>query len=94
MATLQRNPRRLAQRIGLPYSEIEQQGVDFPLTEVRCRYTHPKRYDNVVKIKTDLAELGRATLTFSYRITRETNDVLSGTGSTKHACIDHAAAKT
>ena len=89
-ATLQRKPRRLAQRIGLPYSEIEQQGFHFPVTEVSCRYAHPDRYDEVVKIETKLAELDRATLTFNYRITGETDDVLLATGSTKRACVDHA----
>jgi acyl-CoA thioester hydrolase len=77
-------------QVGLPYGEIEQQGFHFPVAEVSCRYSHPAHYDEVVKIETDLAELGRATLTFSYRITRETDDVLLATGSTKHACIDHA----
>ena len=77
-------------QIGLPYGEIEQQGFHFPVAEVTCRYLHPSRYDEVVTIETELAELGRATLTFSYRITRETDDVLLATGFTKHACIDHA----
>lgn len=77
-------------QIGLPYSEIERQGFHFPVAEVSCHYSHPARYDEIVKIETELAELGRATLTFNYRITRETDDVLLATGSTKHACIDHA----
>jgi len=77
-------------QIGLPYGKIERQGFHFPVAEVTCRYLHPSRYDEVVKIETELAELGRATLTFSYRITRETDDVLLATGFTKHACIDHA----
>ena len=77
-------------QIGLPYGEIERQGFHFPVAEVTCRYSHPSHYDEVVKIETELAELGRATLTFSYRITRETDDALLATGSTKHACIDHA----
>jgi len=76
-------------QIGLPYGEIERQGFPFPVAEVTCRYLHPSRYDEAVKIETELAELGRATLTFNYRITRETDDVLLATGSTRHACIDH-----
>jgi len=55
-------------QIGLPYGEIEQQGFHFPVAEVSCHYSHPARYDEVVKIETELAELGRATLTFSYRV--------------------------
>jgi len=77
-------------QIGLPYGEIEQRGFHFPVAEVNCRYAQSARYDEVVKIETELTELGRASLAFSYRITRETDDVLLATGSTKHACIDHA----
>ena len=80
----------MAQRIGLPYSEIKRQGFHFSVTEVSCRYSCPSRYDEVVKIETDLAELGHATLTFNYRITRETDDVFLASGYTKHARIDHA----
>ena len=77
-------------QIGLPYGEIEQRGFHFPVAEVTCRYSNPAHYDEVVKIETELADLGRASLAFSYRITREPDDVLLATGSTKHACIDHA----
>ena len=80
----------LLRQIGLPYGEIEQLGFHFPVAEVSCRYLHPSRYDEAVKIETEIAELGRASLSFSYRIMRETDDVLLATGSTKHACIDHA----
>ena len=78
-------------QIGLPYGEIERQGFHFPVAEVICRYSNSAHYDEVVKIETELAELGRATLRFSYRITRETDDVLLATGSTKHACIDRGS---
>jgi len=43
-----------------------------------------------VQIETELTELGRASLSFAYRISREGNNDVIATGSTKHACIDHA----
>ena len=81
-------------QIGLPYSTIEQQGFHFPVTEVSCRYANSARYDDVVRIETDLAELGRASLSFAYRIIRDSNHDLIATGTTKHACIDHAGKVT
>jgi len=81
-------------QIGLPYSTIEQQGFHFPVTEVSCRYANSARYDDIIRIETDLVELGRASLSFNYRISRETNQDLLATGSTKHACIDHAGKVT
>ena len=77
-------------QIGLPYGDIERQGFHFPVAEVTCRYSNPSHYDEVVKIETDLAELGRASLTFSYRIYCESDNAVLATGSTRHACIDHA----
>lgn len=84
----ERGRAELLRQIGLPYGAIEQQGFYFPVTEVNCRYHQPARYDEVVKIETHIAELGRASLTFSYRICRDSDDTLLATGSTKHACID------
>jgi len=77
-------------QIGLPYSRIEQQGFHFPVTEVNCRYANSARYDENLEIATELTELSRASLSFTYRISRESNNDLLATGSTTHACINHA----
>src|SRR5512132_2314735 len=58
-------------QIGLPYSNIEHQGFHFPVTEVNCRYGNSARYDDVIQIETGLVELGRASLSFAYQITRQ-----------------------
>jgi acyl-CoA thioester hydrolase len=73
--------------IGLTYAAIEQQGFHFPVIEVSCRYIQAAHYDDIVKIETTLAEMGRAQMTFFYRITREPDDALLAEGSTRHACI-------
>ena len=80
----------LLRQIGLPYGEIEEQGFHFPVSEVSCRYAQSARYDEIVKIETELSSVGRATLTFNYRIFRESDGALLATGSTRHACIDRA----
>jgi len=77
-------------QIGLPYAAIEQQGFHFPVIEVNCRYTQAAHYDDIIKIETALAEIGRARLTFSYRIARESDDALLAAGSTIHACVSHS----
>jgi len=77
-------------QIGLPYSIIEQQGFHFPVVEVTCRYAQSARYDDVIRIETELVELGRASLSFNYRISRDPDHCHLASGSTKHACIDRA----
>ncbi|HWO43468.1 MAG TPA: thioesterase family protein [Candidatus Eisenbacteria bacterium] len=74
----------LLRQIGLPYAEIEAGGLHFPVIEVTCRYRQPARYDDTITIETELTELGRASLSFHYRIHRE--NTLAAEGSTKHAC--------
>jgi acyl-CoA thioester hydrolase len=82
-------------QIGLPYGTIEEEGFHFPVTEVNCRYANSARYDDVIVIETELADLGRASLSFAYRILcRSNNDELLATGSTKHACIDRSGKVT
>jgi acyl-CoA thioester hydrolase len=77
-------------QIGLPYSMIEQQGYNFPVVEVSCRYAQSARYDDDIRIETELTEIGRAALSFSYRILRETDGCVLATGTTRHASIDNA----
>ena len=77
-------------QIGLPYAAIEKAGFHFPVAEINCRYAQPARYDDVIQIETELVELGRASLSFNYRITRQADHSSLATGSTKHACIDHS----
>ncbi|MGE5215652.1 MAG: acyl-CoA thioesterase [Chloroflexota bacterium] len=84
----ERGRAELLRQIGLPYSTIERQGVRFPVVEVTCRYNESARYDDLVKIRTELAELGRASLAFNYRISRAADHRILATGATKHASID------
>jgi acyl-CoA thioester hydrolase len=76
-------------QIGLPYATIEKAGFHFPVTEVACRYTQSAYYDDVIQIATELSQVGRASLSFEYRISREADRSLLAAGSTRHACIDH-----
>jgi acyl-CoA thioester hydrolase len=74
-------------QMGFPYSQIEANGFHFPVTEVCCRYFKPAHYDDMIAIATQLTSVGRATLNFDYRISREADNVSLALGSTKHACV-------
>jgi acyl-CoA thioester hydrolase len=69
----------LLRQFGLPYAEVEQEGLQFPVVEVTCRYQKPARYDDTIIIETQLADISRASLSFSYRIYRDgENDLAAG----------------
>jgi acyl-CoA thioester hydrolase len=74
---------------GIPYTTIERRGMHFPVAELSCRYFRPAHYDDLIVIDTRITSVNRASLTFTYRITRETEALLLlASGSTKHACVD------
>lgn len=75
-------------QIGIPYPLVEEKGLHFPVIEVSCRYHRPARYDQEIAIETTLVSLGRATLTFNYRLYRKEGEIPIATGWTKHACVD------
>jgi acyl-CoA thioester hydrolase len=77
---------------GIPYREMEQQGIILPVTESYLRYKAPARYDDLVTIATSLAEVKFVSCRFHYRITRwdegQGQEQLLVKGFTNLACIN------
>lgn len=78
----------LLRACGIPYVTVERCGMYFPVAELSCRYFRPAHYDDLIVIETRITSVSRASLTFTYRITREAEAILLASGSTKHACVD------
>jgi acyl-CoA thioester hydrolase len=77
-------------RRGGNYREFEEQGLFLPLTEVDARFIAPARYDDLVVVRTSVAELRSRSVTMYYEVVmKETGQVLV-TGHTKHFCVDRA----
>jgi acyl-CoA thioester hydrolase len=74
---------------GMSYREVEEAGFRMPVLEVSCRYLTPARYDDELAIETVLAELGRASLRFEYRVVRLADGELLARG-TRHCFLDSA----
>ena len=72
----------------IPYATIERRGMHFPVAELSCRYFRPAHYDDLIVIETRITSVSRASLTFTYEITREADGMLLASGSTKHVCVD------
>jgi acyl-CoA thioester hydrolase len=60
--------------------------IYLPVIEAKVNYKRPAFYEDVLVIETTLAELGRASLRFEYKVLR--GDDLLATGHTVHACVD------
>jgi len=59
--------------------------------EALVRYRKGAFFDDVLTLRTELAELNRASLRFEYEILRDT-EVLA-TGHTRHACMNLASGR-
>lgn len=73
---------------GRSYRDLEEDGVSLPVTEARCRYFAPARYDDLLRLVATLGDLTRVTVRFDYRIEHAGDGRLLATGSTAHCFLD------
>ena len=76
---------------GFSYKELEKKGYGFVVVEVRAFYRKAAFFDDEVTLRTELAELQRASLCFSYALLR--GEEVVATGYTRHGCIDLSTGK-
>ena len=67
---------------GVNLWDIMNDGYAFPISDVRCAYKVPARYDDKLEIITRLIELSRAKMVFSYQVRRENDSELLAEGYT------------
>lgn len=77
----------LSRRLGLPYAELEAEGIDLLVTRVEVLYRSPARYDDLVEVATRVGTLRSRTMTFLYRILRGDDGTLVAEGTTEHLAI-------
>jgi acyl-CoA thioester hydrolase len=72
---------------GLRYRDFEERfSLRLPVAEASVTYRVPARYDDLLVVETTLAELGRASARFEYRVLR--GEEVLAKGHTVHACVD------
>ena len=79
----------LMRELGTPYRLLEDEdGVILPVVDVNVRYRQSARYDDLLRIETDLMSITGARITFQYRVFREDSETLLCEGETVLGCID------
>jgi acyl-CoA thioester hydrolase len=84
----------MLRQLGFSYIEMEQDGMNLPVVELRCRYKHPARYDDEVTIRTRLAQLRSSVLRFAYEVVRKSDGRLLAEGETVHVVVGSDMKKT
>ncbi|MCX7895907.1 MAG: acyl-CoA thioesterase [Thermoanaerobaculum sp.] len=75
----------LARARGLPYASWEERGYFLVVTEVRCRYLRPARYDELLTVAVRVQELRSRRVVFAYQV-RRGEEVLAE-GETHHVLV-------
>lgn len=80
----------LLRALGVPYTDMERQGVFLPLVESHVEYLGRARYDDALRVTTSAAMSGRARLRFDVRISQDTGGQDVVRGYTVHAVANAA----
>jgi acyl-CoA thioester hydrolase len=76
----------LRQGSGLPYRDLEAQGIFFAVTRLDVRYRRPARYDDLLTLQTRITGTGRAKIEHAYELYRD--GALLSSATTTVVCLD------
>jgi acyl-CoA thioester hydrolase len=78
---------RFLEALGFRYGELEARGIGLAVHKAEVEYRAPARYDEWLEVRTSLARVRSASVSFRYEIAREADGVLLATGRTDLACL-------
>ena len=75
----------LMRALGIEYKRMEaDDDCHIVVADVRCRYHHSARYDEVLRVRTRITESRNRIVKFAYQVFRDTDGQLLATGETTH----------
>lgn len=79
----------LMRALGFNYKDMEEQDDSHTVVvDVRCSYEKPARYDDVIRIRTWVAESKKRTIKFAYEVFNDATGERLATGETTHVICD------
>ncbi len=76
---------------GISYSDIENAGILFPVTNLSCHFERPAQYEDNIVVRTWAIELKAAHIQFTYtvkKINEDGSQTELGYGTTEHGILD------
>jgi acyl-CoA thioester hydrolase len=75
----------LIRALGIEYKHMEKEDdCHIVVADAHCRYLQSAKYDEVLRIRTRIAESRNRIVKFSYEVLRDADDKLLATGETTH----------
>lgn len=79
----------LLRSLGFSYRDMEtQDDSHIVVAEAKCSYKKPALYDDLIRIRTRIAEARTRTIRFGYEVLRDSTGELLATGETFHVICD------
>lgn len=63
--------------LGLSYKRMEEEGIMLPVKEFRIQYLKPAFYDDLLVIRTTIAQMPGVRIKFEYKIYNESEELLN-----------------
>jgi acyl-CoA thioester hydrolase len=73
--------------LGYSYAELEKKGVLLPVVHANLNYRFPARYDELIRVETEVSSIGKSSIEFSSQLYNE-NDALVLEGKIKLVCLN------
>ncbi|NOZ78078.1 MAG: acyl-CoA thioesterase [Acidobacteria bacterium] len=82
-----------SRQLGMPYSGLEQAGVELLLTRSEVRYLKAIRYDEEIEIRTRTSMVKSRRMVFEYQAARVADGVVAATGTTEHLAVSRTSGR-
>jgi acyl-CoA thioester hydrolase len=76
--------------LGMSYAEMERAGVSLAVSELSTRFHAAARYDDMIRVKTTLADVRSRMITFDYLVSNAETDQRLVTARTTLVSLDRA----
>ena len=83
----------LLRAIGLPYPDIEKQGIFLPVIEAFAKYRKSAEYDELIALETTVSEMPVARVRLEYKVYREGDEEPLVEGYTIHSFLNASTQK-
>lgn len=74
-------------KFGFSYKQMEADGIMLPVISLTVKFKKPARYDDLIKVKTEVVKKPSARIEFTYEISNEADEILT-TGTSELVFMD------
>ena len=75
------------EKLGWPYSRLEEQGLASPVTKLSCKYVRPTTFPDEVTVRTFVKDFDGIRLTFGYEM-KKADDTVVFIGESTHCFLN------